>query len=190
MAHPPANHREANCPPAISLADADVVEKVFRACSSWGCFVAVDNGLDPHLLQQVLSLGHKFFDLDEATKAKYNLKNFSTKWRGYMPRGGERSVGGTLTDQKEGFYMGDEHPATHPRVLQNVPTYGSNVFPAEVPEMKEVFLKHNQAMKQLGDKMMSILSLGLGLDPDYLEYNVTMHEPVILPRMFRYFPLG
>ena len=35
---------------------------------------------------------------------------------------------------------------------------------------------------------MGILSLGLGLEQSYLEDHVTMRDPVILPRMLRYFP--
>ena len=62
-----------------------------------------------------------------------------------MPAGGEKSVGGTITDQKEGLYMGDEHPADHPLVVSQAPTFGTNVFPsdAEVPHMREVFLRYN-----------------------------------------------
>ena len=40
-------------------------------------------------------------------------------------------------------------------------------------------------MRGLGDRVMELLSLGLGLEPGYIGDHVTRGEPVLLPRMFR-----
>ena len=46
-----------------------------------------------------------FFDLPLDTKQQYNLTLNGTRWRGYMPLGGENSVSGTVVDYKEGLYL-------------------------------------------------------------------------------------
>mmetsp|Transcript_37275 Transcript_37275/g.88017 ORF Transcript_37275/g.88017 Transcript_37275/m.88017 type:complete len:516 (+) Transcript_37275:388-1935(+) len=83
--------------------------------------------------------------------------------------------------------MGDEHPADHPKM--GLPTFGANVFPAEVPGMAELFLDYHAQMKGLGNKIMRIMGQALDLpSEDYIETHVTCNDPVILPRMFRYPP--
>lgn len=54
--------------------------------------------------------------------------------------------------------------------------------------MRPVFAEYHATMKDLGNKIMRLLSLSLDLEEDYLETHVTRKEPVVLPRMFRYLP--
>ena len=181
----------APVPPTIDLSgDRDhVVAEVKRACREWGGFVAVGHGINPSLLVETLRRGHAFFDLPLAVKEKYNLTRNGTRWRGYMPQGGERSENGVLVDFKEGLYLGEEHDATNPRVQARLPTFGTNVLPdVELPEMRDMVSRWLGAMKGLGDRMMDVLSLALGLRETYLREHVTERKPVVLPRLFRYPP--
>jgi isopenicillin N synthase-like dioxygenase len=178
----------AASPPIISLTSPSVVKEISEACSTWGGFVLVDHGLEPAFLEQVLEMGRAFFALPLEIKQHYSLQLHGAKWRGYMPRGGERSRNGTRVDAKEGLYLGDEHALDHPN--QGLPTFGANVFPMEeLPEMKHVILKYHEQMKQLGNRMMRILALALELEEDAIENTVTEHDPVILPRIFHYPPM-
>jgi isopenicillin N synthase-like dioxygenase len=175
--------------PIISLSSPTVVNEFESACTKFGGFVLTDHGIPTELLDDVLSNGHSFFDLPDETKEKYNLQKYGAKWRGYMPVGGERSVHGTLVDFKEGLYLGDEHSPDDPMVKAGLPTFGSNVFAnAELPGMRPLFQDYHERMKTLGNQMMDILSESLGLETNYLQDHVTQHDPVILPRMFRYLP--
>lgn len=191
-AAPPAAEAPLSVPeiPIISLPSPNAASEIFTACSTWGAFIATDHSISPALLTNVLDLGHQFFNLPLQTKQKYNLQKHGAKWRGYMPLYGERSVHGTISDQKEGLYLGENHSPTHERVLAGLPTFGTNVYPTneEVPAMEETFEEYHGEMKKLGDRMMGMLSLGLGLEGDYMERHVTKGEPVLLPRMFRYLP--
>ena len=89
MSHP--------APPVIdfSQTDADCAAAVRAACEDWGCFIAVNHGIAPALLQQTMQVGHAFFDLPDEVKRKYDLRQFGARWRGYMPWGGETSLQGT-----------------------------------------------------------------------------------------------
>ena len=169
-------------PPDISLCSKNVVKEIELACLTWGTFVLTDHDIPSLLLSEVKSLGHEFFILPLAPKQKYNLQQHGTKWRGYMPLAGEWLVKGVIRDFKEGLYMGDDHAPSDPHL--GLPTFGSNVFPdEEIPRMRPIFTKYHARMKDLGNKMMCILSLTLGLNEDCLETHVTRQEPVILPCM-------
>eukprot|EP00978_Attheya_sp_CCMP212_P011825 scaffold29367_cov53-Attheya_sp.AAC.1 len=172
----------------ISLASPTATQEIDHACSTWGAFVLVDHGLDERLCDQVLDAAHEFFKLPYANKNKYNLQKYGAKWRGYMPLGGERSVHGIIQDAKEGLYLGDEHEASNARM--GLPTFGTNVFPdQEVPQMRQLFLTYHEEMRTLGNRMMDVLSQALSLpSDDYLQQHITRHDPVILPRCFRYIP--
>jgi isopenicillin N synthase-like dioxygenase len=175
-------------PPILSLTSPNIIHEISTACSTWGGFVLLHHGIDPTLLDHVISTGQSFFHLPQHIKDRYALTQFGSQWRGYMPRGGERSRSGSIEDAKEGLYMGEEHSLHHPK--RGLPTFGSNVFPEEhvLPGMKELFLKYNREMKCLGDKMMRLLSLSLDLEETTIEERVTERNPTILPRMFRYCP--
>lgn len=85
------------------------------------------------------------------------MERLHARWRGTF---GSRCE---LVDCKEGLYMGDEHAADDLHL--GLPTFGSNVFPQEIPGMR-------------------LLSKALDLTENYIETHITRHEPVILPRMF------
>ena len=58
-------------------------------------------------------------------------------------------------------------------------TFGSNVFPdEEIPRMRPILTEYHTRIKDLGNKIMRLLSLSLDLEEDYLETHVTRKEPV------------
>lgn len=115
----------SDTPPIIDLrGDRETVTRqIDTACRTWGAFVAVGHNVDEQLLEDALAVGHAFFNLPMDVKQKVNLTLNGTRWRGYMPMGGESSVSGTIVDFKEGLYLGQEHAATDPRELAKLPTF-------------------------------------------------------------------
>ena len=175
--------RKGAAPPIIDLSGdrAEVARQVRAACSSWGAFVATGHGVPLQLLEEVLAAGHSFFNLPLEVKQRLCLTQQGTSWRGYMAQGGESSEQGARGDHKEGVYLGAD-----PRVLAGLPTFGRNVLPdAELPGMRGLVASWVGEMRGLGDRVMELLSLGLGLEPAYIGDHVTRGEPVLLPRMFR-----
>src|SRR3546814_14190844 len=73
-------------------------------------------------------------------------------WRGWFPLGGELTSG--RPDGKEGFYVGGELPASDPRVQAGTPLHGTNLFPAELPELGPVVLAYVDALTQLGHALL------------------------------------
>ena len=92
-------------------------------------------------------------------------------WRGYFPLGGELTSG--RPDQKEGLYFGAELPLDDPRVKAGTPLHGPNLFPTEVPELRDVVLRYMDALTGLGHALLRGLALGLGLDEAYFAQRYT-----------------
>ncbi|MFI7700051.1 2OG-Fe(II) oxygenase family protein [Nonomuraea sp. NPDC049480] len=98
---------------------------------------------------------------------------------GFFPVGGELTSG--RPDLKEGIYFGAEKP---PGPL---PLHGPNLFPAQVPELRDAVLEYLDRMTALAQSVMSGVALSLGLDEDYFRTGYTA-DPTILFRIFHYPP--
>ena len=81
----------------------------------------------PELLAELDACAREFFEPDDAAKQPYAMANAGPAWRGWFPVRGELTSG--LPDRKEGLYVGLEHAADHPRVLDGTPLHGANLFP-------------------------------------------------------------
>ena len=173
----------------ISAPRAEVVPRLDAALRTWGAFVCVGHGVDAALLRRMQSQGSAFFALPEATKASVDLRLNGAAWRGYMPVGGERSESGAALDHKQGLYCGDEHPANHPRCLAKQPTWGQNVLPDDaLPELRPTLRRYTEDVKQLGDRVMGLVSLALGLPETHIADHVTHGDAISLVRLFQYAP--
>ena len=106
-------------------------------------------------------------------------------WRGWFPLGGELTSG--RPDQKEGLYFGEELPPDDPRVRAGRPLHGPNLFPAGVPDLGPAVLGWMSAMTALGHLLLRGIALGLGLEQDWFERDLT-REPTVLFRIFHYPP--
>lgn len=84
-----------------------------------------------------------------------------------------------------GLYFGEELSVFHPLVVSGTPMYGSNLFPADPPQLKEIVLQYMQACTQLGHQLMEAISLSLGLEQQFFRKEF-MSEPLILFRIFNY----
>ena len=156
---------------------------VDSACRGSGFFYVVGHGIDPGLLTDLGVLARRFFALPDSKKAEIEMSRAGMAWRGWFPVGGELTSG--VPDLKEGIYFGSELGPEHPCMVIRTPMHGPNLFPSDLPGMREAVLAYVDAMTGLGQKVLSGISLGLGLGPDWFRENVTS-DPLVLFRMFRY----
>lgn len=173
----------------ISGQRTQVVADIDGALRGWGGFVCVGHGIEDALMKRMRTTAYALFALPDEIKSKVDLVHggAGAAWRGYMPIGGERSVSGSIEDFKEGLYCGEEHDPNNPRCLAGLPTWGQNVLPdAELPELREILQEYTTAVKKLGDTMMDLISLALGLPEDYIQEHVTQRDAVALVRCFHY----
>lgn len=164
---------------------ADAAQALDEACRVHGFFYISNHGIDPALEARLRSASSRFFALDDETKSRIRMALGGPAWRGWFPLGGELTSG--QPDRKEGVYFGTELAENDPRVVVGTPLHGPNLFPAEVPELRDAVLDWIDALTQLGHAVMSGLARGLGLAPDFFRQE-WMQEPTVLFRLFLYPP--
>jgi isopenicillin N synthase-like dioxygenase len=166
--------------------DVDAVATAIdQACRAHGFFYISGHGV-PEDLQARLDAGARaFFALPEADKAAVAMDGGGRAWRGWFPLDGELTSG--RPDRKEGIYFGAELGPDDPRVRAGTPLHGSNLFPAELPELRSAVLAYLDAMTDLGHTVTRGIALGLGLDADWFDAHLTA-DPLVLFRIFRYPP--
>jgi isopenicillin N synthase-like dioxygenase len=166
-----------------SPAKLEVARAIEAACRDLGFFYATGHGIAPKLLARLDSASRKFFALPEAEKLDIRMSRGGRAWRGYFPIGGELTSG--KADIKEGIYFGTELPPDHPRVRAGVPLHGANLFPSQVPELREAVLDYLRAAALTAHALMEGIALSLRLEPDYFHRNYTAN-PTVLFRIFHY----
>src|SRR5262245_4229091 len=153
------------------------------ACRELGFFYAVGHGIAPELALRLRTAAARFFALPETSKRAIAMERGGRAWRGWFPLGGELTSG--VPDHKEGLYFGAEPAPGDARAGR--PLHGSNLFPAEVPELRPAVLDFMSAAESAGQAVLEGLALALDLDAQYFRRQYTA-KPTVLFRVFRYPP--
>jgi len=163
----------------------DFVQALGKAYNNIG-FVAIKNhGLSQELQEQLYATIKKFFALDDETKSKYERPEIGYQ-RGYTGKGKEHAKGRNTGDLKEFYHVGqdlDHIPDTDPIKSE----YPEGVWPAEVPEFKEISLMVFKTIEEAGKNMLRAIALYLELPEDYFEDKVRYGNSILRP--IHYFPI-
>src|SRR5712692_4169276 len=126
----------------------DVATRIGQACRDYGFFYIINHGIDEELGRRLEEVSRQFFAQDPQTKLEIGMSHGGRAWRGYFPVGGELTSG--KPDLKEGIYFGAELNENHPLVKAGTPMHGPNLFPANMPQFRQLILDYMAAMTQLG----------------------------------------
>jgi polar amino acid transport system ATP-binding protein len=160
-----------------------VAQQIGAACRAHGFFYVVGHGVDEALCERLELLSRAFFALPDERKSAVRMALGGRAWRGWFPLGGELTSG--RPDWKEGLYLGAELPDDDPRVRSGWPLHGRNLFPAELPALRDTVLAYLDALTQLGHALTRGIALSLGLDASYFAEHGT-RDPLVLLRIFNY----
>jgi isopenicillin N synthase-like dioxygenase len=161
----------------------EVAARMGQACRDCGFFYIVGHGVDELLQRRMEEVSQEFFAQDLETKLEIAMSRGGRAWRGYFPVGGELTSG--KPDLKEGIYFGAELQDDHPLVKMGTPMHGPNLFPSNMPQLREIVLDYMAAMTRLGHSLMAGIALSLGLEESYFADRYTS-DPLILFRIFNY----
>ena len=164
-------------------AQRQVAEAIRAACRHHGFFFLTGHGVAPALLAELEAVSRRFFALPREAKMAIPMAKGGPAWRGYFPVGQELTSG--KPDIKEGLYFGSELPPEHPRVADGWPLHGANLWPAELPEMRETVLRYMAAVSRAAQTLLRGVAMALGLPADYFQTAYTA-EPTVLFRIFHY----
>ncbi len=175
---------------ALHQTDADhhtVAQALHDACTQYGFFYISGHGISETLQADLEQQGQAFFALAEEQKMQIRMALGGRAWRGFFPVGDELTSG--KPDQKEGLYFGTELGPEEASVQQGLLLHGANLFPSQIPALKNTVLTYIEAMQQLGQLLMRGISLSLGLEADFFRQHYT-YDPLCLFRIFHYPSVG
>jgi isopenicillin N synthase-like dioxygenase len=171
--------------PVFDLRDtgAAAARALREACEAHGFFYVRGHGVPPELERELERVTREFFALPVEVKERLAMARAGRAWRGWFPLEGELTSG--APDLKEGLYFGDELRPDDPRVRAGWPMHGANLFPPELPALREVVLAFMAAQRVVARDVMRALAASLELEADFFERALT-RQPLSLFRIFHY----
>lgn len=181
--------------PTIDLAPASgdstarraVAEELRKVCHEVGFFVAINHGVDRQLVDRVFDMMDRFFALPVDDKLLID-KRASRHFRGWEAEGAEQT--NNRPDIRQQIDVWTEWPA---RPVDVEPPWlrllGPNQWLPEavLPGQRALVLEWMTNLGALADRLLGLLSLGLGLDERHLE-RFFGNEPMSLTKFISYPP--
>lgn len=166
--------------------DSFAARAIDAAATNYGFFYLTGHGIPLALFDEVEQVARAFFALPEADKASIAMVHGGPAWRGWFPLGGELTS--DRPDGKEGLYLGEELGPGDPRVAARWPMHGANLWPAALPELRDVIERWLAAATRAAHALTRGAALALGLPADTIATRYTQ-SPTLLFRLFHY-PAG
>lgn len=161
---------------------AAFVEGLFKGIKDYGFIILKDHGVDPVLFDRAYELLPKVFALPVDVKKK-SLSPAGDGQRGYTPFGKEHAKDSPVMDLKEFWHVGRELPAGHPDKSHQP----DNIWPAEFPEFKPLFLALFDQLEKAGTVMLEALTGPLEVERDFFAKMV--HNGSSVLRLLHYPPI-
>lgn len=136
-------------------------------CRTVGFFQITGHGIPDHIVEPAWTMATKFFDLPLEDKLSVARPAPDYPY-GYIPLAGE-SLSQSLTgaappDLKEVFNIGPPVPPAHELAgTDEAWVYSPNLWPAALPGLQPAWTAYYAAMRDLGNRLMSLFARGLGL---------------------------
>nr|QKF30905.1 anthocyanidin synthase [Osmanthus fragrans]UBR90281.1 anthocyanidin synthase [Osmanthus fragrans] len=149
-------------------------EELIKAAKEWGVMHLVNHGISDELIDRVKMAGKTFFDQPMEEKEKYANDQASGNVQGYGSK-----LANNASDQLEwqDYFFHCVFPEEKSDIWPKVPT---DYTPATSEYAKQ--------LRGLTSKILSALSLGLGLEQDRLEKEVGGMEDLLLQLKINYYP--
>ena len=140
-------------------------------CRTAGFFQITGHGVPDDVAERAWTAATRFFDLPLADKLSVARPAPDYPY-GYIPLEGESlpqsMTGAAPPDLKESFNTGPPIPAAHQFAdPAEAWAYSPNLWPAALPELQAAWRVYYDAMRDLGNRLMSLFARGLGLPPGF-----------------------
>jgi len=159
--------------------DDHSLDLLSNALSNHGFFIITDHKIPHSLFNKAYKYSEKFFNLDTSVKNEYSFRE-NAGARGYTPFGKETALGETVPDLKEFWHHGPVIDDSYDKRIMN------NIYVNEIDEFNTVFDELFNEMNTLGARLLSSISLTLGLDKNF--FNTSTSKGNSLLRLIHYPP--
>ncbi|KAF2205453.1 Clavaminate synthase-like protein [Delitschia confertaspora ATCC 74209] len=174
-----------------SAESARILSEVKAACESTGFFQILNHGVPVSLQDSLFNAAKQFFELPYDEKVKLDAKKM-TGHRGYDLLASQSYEEGVLPDLKEGFYIGNDIPATDPRTLSKRFYMGPNVWPdaSLLPHktLKEPAEAYFKAVYDLSLQVLNMIFATLPTNASNLLTKFTDPDLVAAPLRLLHYP--
>ncbi|HEX6898273.1 MAG TPA: 2-oxoglutarate and iron-dependent oxygenase domain-containing protein [Thermoanaerobaculia bacterium] len=140
------------------------------------------HGIDASLIQGTYDLWRRFFKLPDDVKRRY--AGVAGGAVGFTPFGVEHAKDSPLPDLKEFWHVGQEAPEGHP--LRR--TYPGNVWPAEIPEIRQPTLRLYKSLERVAENLLRALAESFDLPRDTFSSMMDVGNSVL--RIIHYPPVA
>jgi isopenicillin N synthase-like dioxygenase len=175
MAIPTLDIQRFTAPSSRDDRDAFVAE-LGAAYREWGFAGIRNHGIPQAQIDRAYDVFQRFFALPDAVKRQYHVAGGGGA-RGYTPFGIETAKGAQHFDLKEFWHVGREIDRAAPQAEVMPP----NLWPAEIPEFKEVAYGLYTTLDQLGSRVLSALALHIGLPEQYFADKTNVGNSILRP---------
>lgn len=141
--------------PVVDFSRPDTVRAVSDACRGWGFFQVVNHGVDPGLMRRAREDWRQFFHLPMDEKQMY--ANSPKTYEGYGSRLGIEK--GAILDWGDYYFL-----HLLPLCLKS-----HEKWPSLPPSLRGTVEEYGREVIKLCEKVMKVLSMGLGLEEEYLQ---------------------
>lgn len=168
---------------------AIVASSVNQACRDIGFLVITRHQIPSELIERVSRLTRQFFNLPMSEKRKANrprpdmVRGYSAIAEESLSYSMEEAAPGDL---KESFSIGPLNVPDDPYYSEERagPHFAPNVWPANLPELKQAYSEYFDAMGDLSRTLMRIFALALKLPEDFFDDKIDKH--ISMFRSLRY----
>lgn len=150
--------------------------ELVKAAKDWGVMHLVNHGIPDDLLEKVKIAGEAFFNLPIEEKEKYANEQASGNIQGYGSKLAN-NASGQLEWEDYFFHL------IFPEEKRDL-----SIWPRTPNEYTEVTSEYARQLRALATKILSVLSLGLGLEEGRLEKEVGGLEELLLQMKINYYP--
>jgi isopenicillin N synthase-like dioxygenase len=157
----------------ISADPEAVAADLDEICRTVGFFQITGHGVPDDVAGPAWTMATRFFDLPLADKLSVARPTPDYPY-GYIPLAGEslpQSMADAVftigpPDLKEVFNIGPPDPPAH-RITDpdEAWAYSANLWPGALPGLRAAWTAYYEALRDLGDRLMSLFARGLGLPP-------------------------
>ncbi len=158
-------------------------EAVAKACREYGFFYLRGHDVAEQTIDAAFDAMRVFFANSLETKNTYHIRHSHPHQRGYVPLFEENLGNDSTSDFKESFDLGVDLAPDHPDVLAGKPFSSGNVWP-DTPGFKDAIATYHAALMQLGQRLVRLTAMGLGLDATF--FDAAMRAPVANLRLLHY----
>nr|P51093.1 RecName: Full=Leucoanthocyanidin dioxygenase; Short=LDOX; Short=Leucocyanidin oxygenase; AltName: Full=Leucoanthocyanidin hydroxylase [Vitis vinifera]CAA53580.1 leucoanthocyanidin dioxygenase [Vitis vinifera] len=151
-------------------------EELKKAAMEWGVMHLVNHGISDDLINRVKVAGETFFNLPMEEKEKYANDQASGKIAGYGSKLAN-NASGQLEWEDYFFHL------IFPEDKRDM-----TIWPKTPSDYVPATCEYSVKLRSLATKILSVLSLGLGLEEGRLEKEVGGMEELLLQKKINYYP--